>query len=419
MLDRKSPPAFIQDTNFKLLKPENQNLNGDNKVLFINGGDQEVVKVELVFNAGRWFESKSGISHFTSILLPKGTPSLNSYQISNIFDFYGIHLEINPGLDFTSINLYGLSKNITSVLDLLIDMLTLSSFPETELHQAKEQYVQGLKINLEKTSYLAARHFRRILFGNTHPYGKDFELTDIQNLNQDELIGFRDNFFKNFSAFISGKIPDATKQQIADKLTQLIPIKIHRKQHLKSPAEERNQHIDKEGSIQTSLRMGKQVIGRTHSDYPGLLLLNHALGGFFGSRLMKNIREEKGLTYGIHSSIHPLKHESYFVISADVNRENRSLTINEIKKELEKICTHPLQQNEIDITRNHFIGSLQSDMSTPFAHADKIKAIELFNLDTEYYQRLINEIIKTNTKSLQGLAEKYFAESDFYTISVG
>ena len=419
MLNRKSPPAFNQDTTFSLLKPEIQKLNSGNKALFINGGEQDVIKIELIFDAGRWFENSRGVSHFTAILLPKGTTTLTSYQITNTLDYYGIHLEINPGLDFTSIALYGLARHIPFVLDLLIDVLTNSTFPEAELNQAKDIYVQGLKINLEKTSYLAARQFRKNIFGANHPYGMDFELADVNNINQSQLTDFRNAFFRNFTAFVSGKISDQIKKEITDKLNEIKSIEILAREYTKSPAALRDYHVDKEGSLQTSLRLGKLTIGRGHKDYAGLVLLNHILGGFFGSRLMKNIREEKGLTYGIHSSIHALKHDSYFVIGADVNRENRLITIEEIKNELERLHTELITPNELEVARSHFIGSLQSDMSTPFAHADKIKTIALFNLDHNYYQQLIKTMAEIKPEQLQGLAKKYFVNSEFYTTSIG
>ncbi|HRJ29442.1 MAG TPA: pitrilysin family protein [Cyclobacteriaceae bacterium] len=419
MLNRKIPPAFNQETTFNLARPENQKLAGDNQLLFINGGEQDVVKIELIFHAGRWFESTPGTSHFTAILLPKGTTSRTSYQITSIFDFYGIHLEINPGMDFTSVSLYGLSRYIPVVLDLLVDIVTSSTFPENELQQAKNIYTQGLKINLEKTSYLAARSFRKTLFGDAHPYGKDFELSDVNNIDEACLIDFRNIFYKNFTAFVSGKVPEKLKQDIAVKLNQIKPLDIPAKHYIKSPSAQHNNHYDKPGSVQTSLRLGKQIVNRNHTDYPGLLLLNHILGGFFGSRLMKNIREDKGLTYGIHSSIHALKHESYFVIGADVNQENRLITIDEIKNEFEKLQKEAISKSELDVARNHFIGSLQSDMSTPFAHADKIKTISLFTLKTDYYQQLINTMMEISTENLQSLAQKYLTESDLYTTSVG
>lgn len=160
-------------------------------------------------------------------------------------------------------------------------------------------------------------------------------------------------------------------------------------------------------------------VGRLHPEYTDVLFLNHVLGGYFGSRLMKNIREEKGLTYGIHSSLHPMVHDSFLLIGADVNKENRELTIQEIKNELRILRTEKISDDELDTTRYHFIGSLQGEITTPFAHADKNKNIILNNLPDDYYNTMINRIATVTSEDLLITAEKYFSEDSFLEASAG
>src|SRR5688572_21056656 len=171
MLDRKNPPAFQKNSFFDLIKPKKITLPNGIVMTVVPGGEQEVIKIELIFKAAKWHESQAGVSYFTAQLLQKGTTTKNSFQISSDLDQYGVHLEVSPGFDFTSITLYGLTKNIDRFFELLLELITQPSFPEAELQQAKDIYIQGLKINLEKTSYLASRQIRRTLFGNAHPYG--------------------------------------------------------------------------------------------------------------------------------------------------------------------------------------------------------------------------------------------------------
>ncbi len=419
MLNRKSPPNFVQSTSFKLIDHEHTTLPNGCDLFLIPGGEQEVVKIEFIINAGKWSEPLPGISHFTGTLLSKGTGKLSSNDISSTLDFLGIHLEIQPGFDFTSISFYGMSRNISFILDLIVDILLNPSIPEHELKQTKEIYFQGLNINLEKTSFVASREFRKQLFGETHPYGRDIEISDLNKINRNELIHFHNDFYKDFTVFISGNISNELKRIIFEKLSQLKVKKSFIVPHKIATPGVHLSHIDKIESIQTSLRIGQNIIGRRHHDYPAILLLNHILGGFFGSRLMKNIREEKGLTYGIHSSIHPLLHHSYFVISADVNKENREFTIQEIKKELKRLQQRPIHIEELNIARNHFIGSMQTEMNSPFSHADKIKLLMLFNLPNDYFQSLIDSIFSLKEAQLNLIAEKYFEENQLVTVSVG
>ena len=165
--------------------------------------------------------------------------------------------------------------------------------------------------------------------------------------------------------------------------------------------------------------MGGRSILHSHPDYVPVIFVSHILGGYFGSRLMKNIREEKGLTYGISASIHSLKNDSYLVIGADVNKENVNLTFEEIRKELKILRTTNISFSELETTRNHFIGSLQSEITTPFAHADKIKTIKLFDLSPDYYQQMIIRIEKITPAEIIEISEMYFDESAFYEVAVG
>lgn len=419
MVNRSSAPPFVKSTTFNLLKAERHPLSGTNELFFVSGGDQDLVKIELVFHAGRWHEPNLGVSHFAATLLTKGTPSKTSFEITRLFDYYGLHLEINPGFDFTSITLYGLTKYVDRALDVLLELITSPSFPENELEQSKDIFRQGLKVNLEKTNFLASRLFREKLFGSDHPYGKDVELKDIDTINQAQLLNFNKNYFRNFLAFVSGKPSDQLKTQLITKLNLIEQNIGNTKTFSRKQSSTADHFTPKSNSVQTSIRVGKMLIARDHKDYPAVLLLNHILGGFFGSRLMKNIREEKGLTYGIHSSIHALKHDSYLVIGADVNKENRQLTIDEIKSELSRLQNEEIAENELEIARNHFIGSLQSDMSTSFAHADKHKVISLFNLQMDYYQQLIQSLSTLTSKNLSETAQIHFSEETLLTASVG
>lgn len=419
MLDRKIPPSFQKSNLFELIKPERFALPNGITLLAVPGGEQEVIKIELIFRASKWQETQAGVSYFTAQLLQKGTATKNSFQISSELDQFGVHLEVSPGFDFTSITLYGLTKNMTRFFELLLELTTQPSFPESELQQAKDIYIQGLKINLEKTSYLASRQIRRVLFGNDHPYGRDAELQDVEKIQREQLINFHQSHYSSFDIICSGKITDTLLQALKKTFGTLqvgsAPGRVVEKREEPTT----NTYLAKENTVQTSIRFGKRTISRIHPDYPALLILNHIFGGYFGSRLMKNIREEKGLTYGIYSSLTALQHDAFLSIGADVDKENRELTTQEIKKELNSLRTQLVGIAELETAKNHFIGSLQAEITTPFAHADKIKNMLLYSLPDAYYQTLLNKIDSVNGSLLLETAQKYFDEDSFSVVAVG
>ena len=419
MINRSIAPSFTRSTNFELIKPEELTLPNGAKVFFVSGGTQSVIRVEIILKAGRWFESVWGASYFSSQLLSKGTSKKNSFEIAQIFDQYGAHFEISPGLDAVSISLYTLSKNLRPTLALVRELLEDSAFPEKELAQSKNIYLQNLKVNNEKTSFQVSKLFRKKLFGENHPYGKELEAEDVTALTTEQLKEHYTSLGKDFTLIVSGKVDDASKQSILETFSSLPYRVVSEKQIAADAVNTLHERISKKGSVQSSIRMGRKAIARSHADYASVLFLNHILGGYFGSRLMKNIREDKGLSYGIYSSLHTLQHDNYTVIGADVNNENLDLTFEEIRKELKRLRTELIDAEELEIARNHFIGSLQAEITTPFAHADKIKNIFLFNLPQNYYQKLINTIDGIQSEELIGIAATYFAEDSFIEVAVG
>lgn len=419
MLDRTVRPAFQKSNSFDLIQPETTVLKNGVPLIVVRGGDQEVTKIEFVFDAGKWDESNPGVSYFTAHLLQKGTGTRSSYQISNEAEQRGIHFEVSPGHDFTSVALFGLTKNIGEIFELTREIITAPVFPQHELDQTRAIYTQSLKINLEKTSYLASLELRKKLFGNNHPYGRDAGPDEVALIQRDWLLDFHRKRFGNFRIICAGKISDALLKSLVSFFES---VEINPGPPTRWPETETiisSNHTAKESSVQSSLRLGRRAVSRLDRDYPALLLLNHIFGGYFGSRLMKNIREEKGLTYGISSSVAALMRASYITVGTDVNKENREVAMQEIKNEMSALCDHLIGATELEIARNHFIGSLQSEITTPFAHADKIKNLMLFSLPADYYQQLIYKIDALTAGDLQRAATTYLNPQTFTTVTVG
>jgi len=419
MLDRKSAPEFAEIKNFNLPTPEVIRLSNGIPLIHFDNVSQEVVKVELVFKAGKWFEPKSGISQFTAQMLEKGTIKRNSFQIAEEFDQLGSSLEISPGFDFTSISLYTLSKNLKKALPILCELATSPSFPPAEIGLMKDIIKQNLKINNKKNSHVASKKIRQNIFGLQHPYGNSLEESDIDNLTREDLVDFFKERFALHEIYITGKIDIETKNRLLDNFSDFhIPIVDGQKIILDNKLEKSSEYIEIPDSVQSSLRLGKKILNRSDPDYASLVLINHVLGGYFGSRLMKNIREEKGLTYGIHSSISTLKNDAFFVIGTDVNKENRTLALAEIKMEIKKLRNDLIEYEELETAKNHLLGSLQLETANPFSIVEKIKVIRLNQLSSDFYSSLFTSIRYSTSESLKRVAE-YFNEDYLYEVSVG
>jgi zinc protease len=418
MLNRAVAPAFQKSTQLSLLSPQPVALPNGNTLFVLSGGTQEVIHVELVVPAGKWYEPATGVSHFTALQLDKGTKTKSSFQIASFFDSLGAHIEITPGNDFITIGVYSLTRHIEEVLKWVVHLLVEPAFPAEELQLAKSIALQNLKVNDEKTSYVAGKLFRKALFGE-HPYGIELNEAAIQKIQREELARYHAAQIRQFTAIASGNISDTLARALASILAKLPSTTTgHGQKEFAVPAPS-SAYYPKEGSVQTTIRFGRRIVNRQHADFFDLLFLTHLLGGYFGSRLMKNIREEKGLTYGIYASVQPLVRDAFFVIGADVNRENRELTLLEIKAELNRLCHDAVGEEELTTARNHFIGSLQAEVTTVFAQGDKFKTVLLNELSPAFYQQMINRVESITPYDLQRTGEKYFNTTLFTEVSVG
>ncbi len=417
ILDRTQAPPFRLSSDYSLAQPETFKLSNGVELFAFRELEQEVVKLELVFEAGKWYEPKMGVSHFTSQMLSKGTEKRNSFQIAEVIDTLGGHLEINQGYDVVTVSLFSLRKNIVAALDIVIDLLINPSFDGEELRLMKEIFTQGLRVNNGKTSVVASKDIRSAIFGKNHPYGSSVEEEDVKKIERKDLRTFFLDRFSLNSAFLIGKLSDS---EMSEVIGMLPPSLSHRKERSKfERVPGSSVLVPRPTSVQASIRLGKKCLPKSDSkEYFDAVMFNHILGGFFGSRLMKNIREEKGLTYGIYSSMNHLLRDSFWVIGAEVNQQNAGRAIEEIKHEIKVLQDELVSEQELEIARNYFIGSWQSENSTLFSVAEKVKNTHLYGLSDNYYTSLMEHIQKITPLQIQSAAAS-FGSSDLIEVRVG
>ena len=417
-LDRTQAPPFQLSTDYSLATPEAIALPGNKKLFAFRNLQQEAVKLELIFEAGKWYEPKLGVSHFTSQMLTKGTLKKNAFQIAEALDSLGAQLEISPGFDVVSVSLFSLRKNLLAALAMLSELLDTPSFDEEELRLLKEIYVQGLRVNNEKTSVVATKEIRKAVFGSQHPYGSSLEEAEVTQIGQSDLQEFFKRNFVFHSAFLIGRLTDSELNEVVSALNLSAGKRANDQPYERRPG--LSQMITKPGSVQVSIRLGKKCQSKAdHAGYFDAVMFNHVLGGFFGSRLMKNIREEKGLTYGIYSHMNHFFRDDFWMIGAEVNQKNVKEALSEIKNEIKLLQTEPMPQDELDIARNYFIGSWQSENSTLFSVADKMKSLYLWGLPENYYAHLLDHIASVTPRQIQESAQRHFGVADLLEVQVG
>jgi zinc protease len=414
-MDRVTPPSFKKSLTFDLPSPERFSLSGNIELLYLPSRLSQALKIEFVFRAGRIYEPALGVAQFVSQLLDKGIPGKNAGQIADLLDYYGAHLESQASFDFTTVSLYCLKKDAQHLLPLFIGLITEATFPEDELETYRRIFIENLKVNLQKNSFLASNEIRKGLFGD-HPYGLSTAIQNAQEIEVAQLRSYFHTYFSPYKILVIGDLEPGDLNLLRSYAYPIHSAAVSRT-YPTTPSRITRQDVDGPNKTQASIRLGKITINRKHTDIAGLTLTNHMLGGFFGSRLMKNIREEKGLTYGIHSGIQHLNQNSWLVISADVNADKVEEAISEIKKELDSLAVFN-DAEELELCKNHLIGSIQNDTATIFSVGDRIKTIALNDLDDDYYNTLIAGISSTTLRDVSRISASYLAGRDMFTVVV-
>jgi predicted Zn-dependent peptidase len=425
MLDRKIFPTIEEAVHFDLQLKNCDRFTLDNKVpvYAMNAGAQDVVMVEWVFDAGNWYDKQPMVAATTNFLIKNGTTSKSAYQINDFFEFHGAYLNRSCYNETASITLHCLSKHLETLLPVVREIIETSIFPEQELGIYIQNQKQRLSVNLQKCDFIANRLIDEYLFGINHPYGTYSNAEDYDALNTDLLKAFYKQYYLNGSCkiFVAGKMPTGYESML-NKAFGTLPLHADAPVVVEHPvvtaSQKKVEIINDENGVQGAIRMARPFPNRHHPDFQKAHVLNTLFGGFFGSRLMSNIREDKGYTYGIHSYFQNHVHASAWMISTEAGRDVCAATIAEVIKEMELLRNELVDTEELNLVRNYMIGSLLGDLDGPFQLIGRWKSYVLNGLDENYFYKSIETIKSVTPQELQSLANTYLQPDDFYELVV-
>ena len=424
MPDRRITPKIKDAVDFNLtLKPCDQyTLNNGARVYSLNGGAEDVLMIEFVFSAGNCYETQNLVAAATNHLLKNGTSTKSAFQINEHFEYYGAYLNRACQNETATLTLHCLSKHLQELLPVVREILTDSIFPGEELAIFKQNSIQKLSVNLQKCDFVANRLIDVYLYGEEHPYGKFSNQEAYEALNTENLTSFYNNHYKNGHAilFAAGKLPPdfsaILNQHFGDlPINQYIPPV---KNVGITSAEKKFRVINDAKGVQGAIRLARPFPNRHHPDFQKVMVLNSLFGGFFGSRLMANIREEKGYTYGIHSYIQNHVQESAWVVSTEAGKDVCEATIAEVYKEMELLRTELVDEEELLLVKNYMMGTNLGDLDGPFHIIARWKTLVLNNLTEEYFYDSMNTIKSVPAEELRQLSDKYLQPEDFFELVV-
>ena len=409
----------------KVLIPDTKSfiLSNEVPVYMIEAGTEDIMRLEFIFRAGLVKENLPLISSTCNMMLSEGSQNYTSEELNRLLDYYGVFLNLTAEKDCAGVVLFFLSKHIEKVLELSREILFRPVFPQPELNALMNKRLRWYLVNREKVQNLAIDQFFESLFGKNHPYGHQVSEQDFENIIPSQLSDFHTKYYTpgNMAVLVSGKIHNKTEELLNSYFGNLSSkeIKIEEAVNFLTDNTVRKVHINKSATVQTAIRIGSTTINKRHPDYPGLKILDSVLGGYFGSRLMKNIREEKGFTYGISSSLTSLDLTGYKVISTEVSQKNCQRTIDEIYNEIKLLQNVPVKKEEMSVVRNYMSGEMVRMFDGPFALAESFRSAWEFGLDNSYYYRLAEKILTIDPDEIKELARTYYNIDELYEVTVG
>ena len=420
--DRTRPPQIQDAIEFDYpLQPINKTtLTNGTPLYWLSAGVQDVVEIDWVFPAGAWHESKPAVAAATAGLLKNGTSKHTAHQLHERLEYYGANLKVSPGNDFTIVSLYALTKDLPELLPVVLEILTDATFPEAEVEIHKQNAIQRLLVNLRQCEFVANQRIDAMLYGPEHPYGRYSRQEKIEALTRADVVSFYRQCYTlaGVRMFMGGKVG---AQEVELLNTLFGHIVIDKKPAANEPSfaigppTERIQHVENDAQgVQGAIRIGRIFPNRHHADFAPMVVLNTLFGGYFGSRLMSNIREDKGFTYGIYSSLNPAQHGGDLTIHTEVGRPVIDAAVQEIYMEMERLRQEAPPEEELLLVKNFLLGGLLGDLDGPFQLLQRWRTLILNDMDESHFHRNVSIYKSITAEAVQALAVKYFDRQDYY-----
>ena len=419
-MNRKLIPPFSQPKELPIIIPERIELQNGVELFWLKDVKDNAVKLDFEWSAGTKYQDKNLVSSFTNKLLMSGYEGKTAADIAEEIDFYGGFVQRELDKDHAGLTIFGLSENMSEVFNIVQHALLNCTFSEDEFIKEHAVTLSQFNIDSEKVKTICRREFNEGVFGKDTPYGKVASVKDFEDVNPSDLLAFYKKHYLGTqpTIFLVGQVDEdfieLLNQFSGEFKADLLNYEVAKLNQTKGLV--RLEQVDK--SMQAAIRMGRLAMKKNEPDYFQFQVLNTILGGYFGSRLMTNIREDKGYTYGIGSNVAVLSDAAYFFISTEVAAEFETQTLQEIENEFERLRTELVSEEELGRVKNYMLGNFLRQSDGSFAMMENFKNIYFNELDNDYYSNFIQAVHNTKPEDLRDLANKYLNQADLLTIVV-
>ena len=421
-VDRKKGPVISKITKLNIPPVHREILSNGTELIEVNMGTQNLVQCEVLYKGGRISEDKKGVSRATARMIKEGTTRFSSSELAENVDFYGANISSGASLDYSFAKIFTLNKYFGEILPMLTEIIDRPTFPKEELDKYKANSIQKLRVEKAKSELVAYKAITECLFGNEHSYGYNSTEEIYNNLERQDLLENYNSCYgsDNRIIILSGKITEEIRNEVRKSFGKTYKqSKSYDYIDADVKTEREVKRIGADDNIQSAIKIGCRLFKRDHPDFADMFILNTILGGYFGSRLMSSLREDKGYTYNIYSSVDMMIHDGYFNVSTEVGNEYLELTLKGIYDEMELLTSKKVGRKELEMVRNYLSGNFLNMIDGPFKVAGMSKVVALNGLDFDFYSNLMQRIHTITSEDLLRLAQKYFVKENMVEIIVG
>lgn len=424
-LDRTLPPPIRPMVGLDIVHPERRRMKNGMPLNIIQAGSQEVVRFDLLIGAGQWHQTQALQALFTNRMLREGTASMTSQQIAEKLDYYGAVMELSSSPNYAFITLYSLNKYFPHTLSVVADMMMNATFPTKELSVVAEANRQQFLVNSTRVEVIARKQLNRSLFGEDHPFGRFAEKEDYDRITPELLREFYQKYYHsdNCSIYVSGKVTPEIVSCIEENLGAAPWGEV--KEILQLPyfeprsTNKKRIFSERDDALQSSLKMGGFVMDRLHPDYLKARVLVTLFGGYFGSRLMSNIREDKGYTYGIGAGMVNSPGNGVLVVTTEADNRYIESIVQEVYHEMDRLRTDLAPQEELEMVKSYMLGDWCRSYESPFSLSDAWIYTETAGLDDDFYHRFIDSVRSVTREEIRDLAQKYLCNENLIEVVAG
>lgn len=391
----------------------------------LNSGENEVVRIDLLMEGGRWQQSQPLQAFFTNRMLREGTLRFSASEIAERLDYYGAWLELSSASEHAYITLYSLNKYLPQTLDVLETIVKEPVFPEKELDVIVNNNIQQFLVNSSKVDFLAHRALVKAVYGEKHPTGRLVEEVDYHRINSAVLREFYDRHYHsaNCSIYLSGKVNDDCIRWVehffGSESFGRGGRKPDKKDYMPLSSDEKRIFVERSDAMQSAVRMGMLSMERNHPDYLKARVLVTLFGGYFGSRLMSNIREEKGYTYGISAGIIPYPGKGLLVVNTETTNEFVEPLIGEVYHEIDRLQNELVSNEELTMVKNYMLGDTCRSYESAFSLADSWIFVQVSKLQDTYFTDILDAIRKVTPEEIRDLAGKHMCKENLKEVISG